>query len=120
VCIPISADGLYNSGSFCWDIEKEGLCIPEGEYFRTSVVIGVEKNFFNIIGYAEVEQNTDTTKGTFHQFKPYSAEYYARTGVKYGNIYMEYEHLCVHGIDHRMSAFGHDRFTIGFDTRETN
>jgi hypothetical protein len=120
LCLPLSAEGFYSAGSFSWEAVKIAHDIPEGEYFRTSVIVGAEKEMFDFTGYAEAEQNTDITKGYLHQFKPYSAEYYIRTGVKYGSIYIEYEHLCVHGVDVYNPDGGHDRFTIGFDTRETN
>lgn len=107
------AEGFYSAGSFSYEPMKVADDIPEGDYFRTSVTVGVEVYWL----YIEAEQNTDVTKGSLHMFSPYNTEYYMRSGFKFKQIFVEYEHLCVHGVDRYNPDGGHDRITIGFDTR---
>jgi hypothetical protein len=58
-------------------------------------------------------------KADLHMFSPFEQDYYARAGYRYKKVFVEWEHLCVHGIDYYNSSRpGHDRFTIGFDTRQ--
>lgn len=107
------AEGFYSAGSFSFDETKVKAGIPDGQYFTTAVIIGAEWNGL----YAESETITDMVKGDKHVFSPYNTEYYARAGYSFKNVYVEYEHLCIHGVDRHNPQGGHDRFTIGFDTR---
>ena len=111
--VSLSAEGFYSAGSFSYDQTKVKADIPEGVYFTTSVIIGADWKFI----YAETETVTDVTKAGKHMFSPYNTEYYARVGATYKKVYIEYEHLCIHGVDEYNPQGGHDRFTIGFDTR---
>lgn len=113
MCCSLFAEGFYSAGSFSYDESKTKFNIPEGEYFTTAVIIGAEWNGL----YAESETVTDMIKGDKHVFSPYNTEYYARAGYRFKKVYIEYEHLCVHGVDRYNPQGGHDRFTIGFDTR---
>ena len=98
------ADG-YTAGSFGYDWFNDD--------FKTSVLIGYE--FRGL--YFEGEQNTYMGKSKLYMFDPFEAEYYVRTGFVYKMVYLEYEHLCIHGIDQYNSPAGHGRVKIGFDTR---
>jgi hypothetical protein len=99
------ADGLYSAGSFGYDWF--------GNEFKTSISVGYE--FKGL--YIEAEQVTEMTKADLYFFSPNRAEYYARAGFVFRKVYISWEHLCIHGIDRRVLDTGHDRFTIGFDTR---
>lgn len=107
------SEGFYGAGSFSYEPVKVADDIPEGDYFRTSLIAGYEWNGL----YAETEQNTDMVKGALHMFSPYNTEYYMRAGYRYKQVYVQYEHLCVHGVDRYNPDGGHDRVTVGFDTR---
>lgn len=113
VTTALSADGFYCAGSFNYDARKQEYKLPDGDYFVTDITAGYE--FKGL--YAECETVTDTIKTYDHMFKPYSTDYYMRGGMRYKTVYLEYEHLCTHGIDKYGPRASHDRFTIGFDTR---
>ena len=111
--VSLSAEGFYSAGAFSYDAVHADPFVQDGMYFTTSVLIGADWKFI----YTETETVTDVTKSDKHMFSPYNTEYYARVGATYKKVYIEYEHLCIHGVDEYNPQGGHDRFTIGFDTR---
>ena len=109
ITAPLSAEGLYSSGSFGYDwIHKT---------FKTEMIVGYE--FKGL--YLEAEQETLMKKADLHMFSPFRQDYYARAGYKFKKVFINWEHLCIHGVDqYNRYDKGHDRFTIGFDTRLNN
>lgn len=110
---PIFADGFYSAGSFSMDEKNTMFEEPKGSHFRTHVLIGAE--YFG--GYLEAEQNTSIVLVGSVKFDPYREEYYLRAGYRYKVGYIQYEHLCIHGVAMINPGGGLDRLTIGFDTR---
>ena len=103
------ADGFYSAGSFGYDWMSD--------IYKTSMIVGYEYNGFSF----EAEQDTYMYKSDLHMFSPYEQEYFARVKYEYKFIFVQWEHLCVHGIDNYFPLTdGHDRFTIGFDTRNND
>lgn len=113
ITAPAFADGFYCAGAFDYDINNT-QSYAEPDNMRTEIIIGYEYRWF----YGEFETLTDVTKSaTSIGFKSYNVEYYARAGVRIDVIYLEYEHLCLHGVDKYNPRGGYNRITIGFDTR---
>lgn len=96
----------YTAGSFGYDWIYND--------YKTSVIIGYEYRGL----FIEAEQNTYMDKARLHMFAPFEAEYFVRAKYNYNIFFVQWEHLCIHGIDdYNSTRQGHDRFTIGFDTR---
>jgi hypothetical protein len=114
ICSALYAEGFYSAGSFSYDYTNTESYAMDGNLFQSDVVVGYE--FKGL--YIESDTVAQMIKSPITSgFRPYRTEYYMRTGYRFNMIYFEYEHLCIHGVDLRNPQGGHNRFTIGFDTR---
>lgn len=93
--------------------EKTDIYNKDNLNFYTSIGIGYEYKFI----YAETELNTYMVKSDSYMFQPYTQEYLLRVGVDIKKISIQYEHICAHSIDGLGNNYGHDKFSIMFDTR---
>lgn len=85
-------------------------------FFEADILGGIQwKGLF-----AEAEVQTDmlfNNSQNLIQFCPYRVDFYVRVGYKIKWFKVEYEHLCVHGVDSRMIQGIHDKISISVDSR---
>lgn len=108
------SDGLYSTADISYKpMNKTGFIIPEGIYFQTNIVLGYEYNGV----YLQTILTTEMIKYKKHMFSPFLQDYKIQAGYKYKMFYVEYSHLCGHGIYPTKANYGYDKITIGYDTR---
>ncbi|MCP4355763.1 MAG: hypothetical protein GY793_09080 [Proteobacteria bacterium] len=119
----LTADGFYSRGEFSYFINNTEFRVPMTDRYKltpdslmffTSVTIGADWKIF----FAEAQTDfflIHDTESLF--FSPTSVNFYARGGIKYKAISIEYEHLCIHSIDGRGISGNHDKVSIKFNSK---
>ncbi len=119
----LSADGFYSRGEFSYFINNSEFKVPVSDRYKltpdslmffTSVVVGADWKLF----FAEAQTDfflIHDTESLF--FSPTSVNFYARCGVKYKAVSIEYEHLCTHSVDGRGISGNHDKISIKFNSK---
>ncbi len=124
VCSSLYAeDGFYSRGEFSYFINNTEFRVPMTDRYKltpdslmffTSVTVGADWKIF----FAEAQTDfflIHDTESLF--FSPTSVNFYARGGIKYKAISIEYEHLCIHSIDGRGISGNHDKVSIKFNSK---
>ncbi len=113
---------LYTFGDFGYYTEKVSAIHKEDQnWFDASIAAGMQvlpKDKISV--YAEAELKTDMYKSEQLRFKPVQQDYYVRLGAWIGPINFKIEHLCSHSVDtfNPLINGGHDKVSIGFDSRK--